>query len=139
MPPIAGPISPPSAPASSAPTKPAPITVTTPAPAPSTAPDTSADTSPPTAPGSPSAPDQDAAPPPRSRTSGTRETLAHPPEKENPVISPVFKGAIPPASHRLEDRVQEEVRQLFEQEAASNPTKGNSLGSLSKPRQRLGW
>lgn len=134
-PPTAAPTSPPTP----EPTAPAPA----PAPAPVTSAETSANTSPPTAPsaapGPPEAPDKDAAPAPRSQNTGTGETLAPPPEKNNPVPSPVFKGAIPPATPRLEDRVQQEVRQLFEQEAASNPATGNSLGSLKKPHQRLGW
>jgi chemotaxis protein MotB len=124
------------APGVDSPGKASPSTVPTSPPA-ATA--TSAPTVPSTAPGPSPAPTQDAAPPPHSQTSGTGDTLARPPEKDKPAPSPVFKGDIPPASHRLEDRVRDEVRQLFEQEANSNSASGNSLGFLKKPHQRLGW
>jgi chemotaxis protein MotB len=97
-----------------------------------TSPSSARSTAPSAAPTPPQAPGQKAAFPRRSPPTETEETGARPMEKKNPIPSPVFNGAIPPASQRLEDRVQEEVRQLFEQEAASH-------SAMGKPRQRLGW
>lgn len=49
------------------------------------------------------------------------------------------KSAIPPPAVRLEDQVQEEVRQLVQQEVGLTPEGGDRAGRPQAPRTRLGW
>lgn len=76
---------------------------------------------------------------PHSQATGTQGTVAPKSGKSRPTPKPVNKSAVPLPSHRLEDRVREEVRQLFQQEGPSSPTQGNTSSLRKEPRQRLGW
>jgi len=62
-----------------------------------------------------------------------------PAAKAQPAPGPLFNGPIPPPDQQLQNKVQQEVQQLFEQDLMSNSDSENSPGSLSKPRPRLGW
>jgi chemotaxis protein MotB len=83
--------------------------------------------------------DLDAVKPPHSQTTETRETVARKTEKSPPTPGPVLKSVVPPPSHRLEDRVREEVQQLLQQGGLSSPITGNTPNPSKEPRQRLGW
>jgi len=76
---------------------------------------------------------------PRFSGTETKNPLDVLPEKADPAPEPVDTRPIPPPALRLEDQVQQEVRQLFDQEADTGSAGGKSLGFLKKPRQRLGW
>lgn len=85
------------------------------------------------------APDPEVAVQPRAQDTEARDkTSAALPEKAEPATGPVFNGPIQPPAQPLEDEVNQEVRQLFEQEPTSDSGTGKSLGFL-KPRERLGW
>jgi chemotaxis protein MotB len=104
---------------------------------------TSPDQSPPPLPVIKPSPSQESSPeaagPPRSEGAGLQEPLAGLPEKADPVPPPVFTSPVPPPAQRLDDRVQQEVQQLFAPEEAPGSAPGDSLGYMKKPRQRLGW
>jgi chemotaxis protein MotB len=82
---------------------------------------------------------QDAVELPHSRSTGPEAIVAGEPEKANPPIAPEYKGTIAPPVPRLEDQVQEEVRQMLQQEGVPGPTPENGDNSSKEPRLRLGW
>ncbi len=96
-------------------------------------------TSPPEKTSPASAADLDAVKLPHSQTTETRETVARKTEKSPPTPGPGLKSAVPPPSHRLEDKVREEVQQLFQQGGPSGFATGNTPNPRKEPRQRLGW
>ena len=56
-----------------------------------------------------------------------------------PVPAPVYQGPVPSPAPHLEDQVQDEVRQLLQQEKGPIPAPGNTPTQAKEPRQRLGW
>jgi hypothetical protein len=75
--------------------------------------------------------------PPSQNT--TPETVAASEAKTaTPPAAPVDKITLPPPL-RLDDQVQEEVRQMLLQEGVPDPPPENRANPSKEPRLRLGW
>jgi hypothetical protein len=77
--------------------------------------------------------------PPRSQTTSPGEGVAREPEKPGSPPAPAPKSALPPPALRLEDQVQDEVRQMLQQEGVPNLPPENTPITGKEPRLRLGW
>jgi chemotaxis protein MotB len=79
--------------------------------------------------------------PPRPQSARPGEVFPRAPGKTENLSAPtsVYQGQVTPPTPRLEDQVQEEVRQLLQNEGLSDPSPGKAANSGKEPRPRLGW
>jgi chemotaxis protein MotB len=78
--------------------------------------------------------------PPRSQTTSPGEgVVAREPEKPGSPPAPAPKSALPPPALRLEDQVQDEVRQMLQQGGVPNLPPENTPITGKEHRLRLGW
>jgi hypothetical protein len=82
---------------------------------------------------------QDGPAPPRSQITSPGEGVAREPKKAGSPPAPAYKSALPPPALRLEDQVQDEVRQMLQQEGVPNLPPENTPITGKEPRLRLGW
>jgi len=84
------------------------------------------------------APGEDVAKSPRPPNTGSEAEV---PSASKAVASPSAPSAksTPPPSGRLDDKVQEEVRQMLMDEGVPDPPPGYGADSNQEPRVRLGW
>ena len=80
----------------------------------------------------------DGAEPPHSQSTATEVAVAGEPKAATPPPAPVVKGNLPPPV-RLDDKVQEEVRQMLLDEGVPDPPPGYGADPNKEPRVRLGW
>jgi chemotaxis protein MotB len=86
----------------------------------------------------PSPAGRDGAELPHSQSTAPETVAASEAKTATPPAAPVAKITLPPPL-RLDDQVQEEVRQMLLQEGVPDPPPENSANPSKEPRLRLGW
>ena len=75
---------------------------------------------------------------PPAQSAGPEASVASEPKTANPPAASAAKSTLPPPV-RLDDKVQEEVRQMLLDEGVPDPPPKNSAEPNKEPRVRLGW
>jgi chemotaxis protein MotB len=75
---------------------------------------------------------------PHSQSSGPETAVAAAPKAAVPPLAAAPKSTLPPPV-RLDDKVQEEVRQMLLEEGVPDPPPGDGADPNKEPRVRLGW